>query len=757
MLRLLVLLQVIGGAPPRDSTYDSPALARFIAEASAANRAPPWSLHGYHARVESELSLLLRDTLGRERAAQVEQLAMSARWEPGARYDLHVIGYRSASVGVPYSALSFARSWTVPSLYGERLTLGVEMGRAGPARRSRDSTRVRRDTDTIRAVHPLAFDRERYYHFSGGDTIAFLRSRGRTVPIARVRITPFLDSAARGQHLAVFDGEMDFDASRGQIVRMRGQFVTTGRGRQNRGPLGRVPGLVAVAYVEFVNAEVDGEYWLPEFQRTEFQASFAPFGTQRSVFRLVSRFSNYDVEHAPTAVETDSAAAIAAASTSPNGALRLSSRGARRVLSFAPGDSISRFDDWKLALGAATSKVNSADFDDLSPDAWRTDGPPRIEVTPTKLDEIFRFDRIEGAFTGGAVGVRFRDAMPGLTVHAYGGWAWTEQTVRGGGSLRYDRGGWGAFARAERALASTNDFVPPLEGGSIGFAGLIGVDDQDYVDRRIASIGLTRPIRSIRTTILTAEAGLGDDREESARLAHGAFGAGRFRINRASADGWYLRGAATLELHPDVTGLFLEPGAGLVASYEIGRGGLNWQRTELALALRRTFGDLVITGRAQGGLVTGRDLPPQQLFEMGGESALPGYGYKEFAGDRAAGAGVLASHALPFLRRPWSIGHTLVIPGLSPGLAAGIESGWTELSTVSARRAVRDLDPFAPSDCGTLNGAPCPPAVSIATNGVRATVDMRLTFFGGLLGVGVARAVDRAAPWRLVFRFGQEY
>jgi hypothetical protein len=32
-----------------------------------------------------------------------------------------------------------------------------------------------------------------------------------------------------------------------------------------------------------------------------------------------------------------------------------------------------------------------------------------------------------------------------------------------------------------------------------------------------------------------------------------------------------------------------------------------------------------------------------------------------------------------------------------------------------------------------------------------------MTFFGGLVGLGVARAVDQAAPWRFAFRFGQEF
>ena len=97
MLIPFLVLQLAATARP---TYSSPALEAFIAAAVEANRAPPPDLLGYAARVESELSLLVRDTLGRERVAQVEQVAMTAAWRRGADYGLRVIGYRSQTVGV---------------------------------------------------------------------------------------------------------------------------------------------------------------------------------------------------------------------------------------------------------------------------------------------------------------------------------------------------------------------------------------------------------------------------------------------------------------------------------------------------------------------------------------------------------------------------------------------------------------------------------------------------------------------------------
>ena len=751
MLGTFLLLQLAAATPPKP-IYSSPALEAFIAAAATANRAPPSDLLGYGARIESELSLLVRDTLGRERVAQVEQVAMTAAWRRGADYNLRVIGYRSQTVGVPYSALSIARSWTEPYLYGDRLTLGVDVGQAvAPAKRRMggpDSSAKKSGGDTLRAIHPLAMDRSVYYRFSGGDTVAVLHSRARAIPIARVRVTPELDSVSEGERLGAFDGEIDFDAERHEIVRIRGQFVASARSRGRRFSITRLPGVVAVAYVELVNAEVDGRYWLPSFQRSEFQATFAPLGAERSIFRLVSRFREMNVTAGLPPVDS-------AADDSAGAPLGRPSSSYRRRLSFAPSDSVSRYGEWAEPLGAATSKVSASDFDDLAPDSWRIMGPPRFDLAPTKLEEVFRFNRIEGAYTGVAAGERFRDAAPGLTAHAYGGWAWTERTVRGGAWVSKRSGPWTAVARIDRALASTNDFTPPLDNGGEGFGALFaGVDDQDYVDRRVANLGLTKMLGSTHPGLVLVEGGVGEDRPERARLARSPVVGGHFRLNRGSLPGRYARGVVTVELHPDVTGVYLEPGIGVVASYEIAGGGLRWQRGELTVAARKNLSDFVIAGRANAGIVAGQPLPPQQLLELGGENALPGYDYKAFAGDRAATAGVLAAYAFPLLRRPWRVIRSLVIPGLGPGIAIGAQGGWAELSTASARAAVQVLS-GSPVDCALPSE--CPEPLSVETRGIRATVDARLTFFGGLIGVGVARPVDRAARWRLAFRFGQEF
>ena len=77
-------------------------------------------------------------------AREIEQVASEGRWTRDGRYELHIVGYRSQNIGVPYSTLSIVRAWTVPSLYGERLSLGAYFAMTQPTRHHRRGASVRR-------------------------------------------------------------------------------------------------------------------------------------------------------------------------------------------------------------------------------------------------------------------------------------------------------------------------------------------------------------------------------------------------------------------------------------------------------------------------------------------------------------------------------------------------------------------------------------------------------------------------------------
>ena len=707
MLSFVLFAQLAVAQPSPDSIYSTAALREMVAAAAEANRRVPDSLASYQSRIETEASLLVRDTLGREHTAEIEQFASDAQWERGGRYDLHIVGYRSQSVGVPYSTLTITRGWTVPVLYGERLSLGVYF-----------NSRRRRSTqgDTLVGVHPFARDRDKYYRYSGGDTVTVLHAGSRSIPIARIRVRPTAQSDSK---LSVFDGEIDIDAQRMQIVRMRGQFLVIGR---HRSPVGRVieatVGLTSAAYVEFVNSEVDGKYWLPTFQRSEFQAGFALFGQTRPVFRVVSNIGGIRVtERASTSDSLER----------------------RRVsVAWAPSDSVDRFDDWQGEIGMRSAAVHSDDFEDLAPVEWRTTGPPRFTLFPSNTAKIFRFNRVEGAFLGLAPTVDFRSLIPGLSTGAFGGWAFTEKTLRGGAFVDYVRGGNRFGARGERALASTNDFRLPLsEDPGIG-ALIASADNDDYVDRSTAVLSMTHTFGSVSSGLLTLQAGAGRDRAEVARLTHGPIGGGTFRLNRGVDEGDYALGSVDLEFHPNATGDFVAPGIGAKVHQEAGAGALNWQRTELSLSARKYFGQLSLAAHGDGGAVTG-DVPPQKLFELGGYETLPGYAYKEFAGDRAAVFRGFASYRFDIWKRPIRI-RNFYLPALNPGLGMSIQGGWTELSSQAARDAALRLG-------SNPDGA----ALSVATDGIRATFGGGITLFSDLLRIGASRPIDHGGRWRFTF------
>jgi hypothetical protein len=319
--------------------------------------------------------------------------------------------------------------------------------------------------------------------------------------------------------------------------------------------------------------------------------------------------------------------------------------------------------------------------------------------------------------------------------------------VRGGAFVSYKRAQWLWGVRAERALASTNDFTLPLDDDP-GFAALIGsIDNYDYVDRRRALISLTRIIGAVDVGLATVQFGVANDQGERARVSQGLFrGPSGFRPNRGVVDGSYAIGIADFEFHPNVTGDFVQPGIGARLHYEGASGNLDWQRMELALSARKYWGSVSIAMHADGGIVLGDHPPPQTLFELGGNELLPGYEYKQFAGDRAALFRSFASYRFSVWRRPIHFWRSYFLPGLGPGLAVSAQGGWTELSSLGARHAVMQLG----------DGWSATP-VSQPTNGVRATIGAGVTLFSDLMHVGLARPVDRPAPWKFVAGFGATF
>ncbi|MEQ1692505.1 MAG: hypothetical protein ABMA00_14545 [Gemmatimonas sp.] len=717
---------ILGPLNAQDSATTPPrrALAELLADASLRNVLPV-DLIAYKSRVETEISVLLRREEGTEAVAAVEQVASTLRWTRSGMYDQHVIGYRSQQSGPNVSMLSvFQTGWLNPSLYGNRLRMRTRSSRSA-ARSS-----VRGDgADTLPAVHPLAADRERFYTYAGGDTVVTIRLADRSIPIVAVRVTPRADITSP---VVLFDGELDLDASRGTLVRMRGTFVSAGGSpRRFSGARGE-----AVAFIEFEQGERLGTFWLPAKQRIELQATLPIIGDGRAVIRIVSQFSEMQVNDTVLSAET-----LATADS-----LRALSR---RRLSFASTDSVNRYRAWLADVGGLSDGMHSDDFTDIAPDRWRPFGRPRLDWVAPRAADIVHFNRVEGAYTGFGVKWSLRDVAPGVVVRANAGWAWNEQTARGRVSVERKRGSWLLEARGGRSLDNTNDFRVPFDSGNSLGALFASQDPYDYVDRRSATLAMVKTTAK-RGLLLRTEVGVADDRHVLATYVRSPFGGDAYRPNRGVDAGSYVRSAAMLEWHPDVSAEFVKPGASARLSYERGDGTLAFQRVEARVVGRLPFGPFVAIGRGDIGTVLGDRPPSQQLFELGEQQNLPGYLDKEFAGTRAAVLRGTLQYTSPFLRQPIRV-RRFFFPSIAPGLSVGVQSGWTEAPNSAARAAIDRLAVIDP----TLLALWAP--VSRPSDGIRASVTAGLRFFSGGAFVGMTRPVDQAAPWKLLVTFGQQW
>jgi hypothetical protein len=682
---LLLPLALAGdpGAGQDTATYATPALQALIAEAVELNRRVPDALGGYRARLESEISIGNRRTEGMEMAVSLEQVASTLRWDRRGEYQQVVTGYRSQSIGSAFASLGFFRSgWAIPTLYGNRLTL--LFGRDTSASTRRRSPR--RPREPAYAVHPLAADREGYYRYAGGDTVILMRVGDREIPIVRVRVTLKPDVPAKS---VVFLGEVDLDARRRHIVRLRGYFATVGE-QPRPSDILRQAGLQGIAFVDAENAEIEGQFWLPYRQRFEAHATSNSVGEGRAIFRVLTRFVDRELTPAPPDVVVGSEADT------------LAIRPFR--LTILATDTISAFRDWVADLGTMSSEVSAEDFNDVAPDRWSPTGAPRFSAETERLGDLIKVDRIQGLYTGVGAVLRLRDAAPGLSV------------------------------RAQRSHDLTNDFRNPFDSGST-LGAIFGADDYDYLDRRSVMLQWWRLFGDRERTQLRFESGPVDERDVEVNLHRSPIGVGKdFRQNRPVAQGRYVRSALTLEHRPDVSLEFLRPGFGARAYYERGAGELAYQRAEVRVTARTNRGPFSIGARLDAGMTT-PGAPPQQFFELGKNQNLPGYDYKEFAGDQAVVIRAMALYGLPFLGAPMRLTDRFWLPPIAPALALSVQSGWTRASTIESLATVTALG-------------------SVPTGHPRASVSLTVRVLGGSVGLGIAHAIDHPARARYLVEFG---
>ena len=684
--------------------YATPALRDFVARAAEANRVLPDLLESYRAGVESEIALLQGEPDGREVALQVEQVASELAWRADSPPVQRVVGYRARTLGLAPSLLAmFEVPWVVPTLYGESLDL-VRWNAPTIA----DDGRVLRR----RAAHPLGPERDRFYRFEGGDTVLVLRLPDREIPLVRVEVVP---AATPERATLLFQGHLDIDATRHQIVRMRGRMIAADPDPSlDERVLGAA--FSGATFVEFESAEYDGRFWLPRHQRIEVQAVSRLTDT-RVALRVVSRFRFPEPNpEPPVSLPPD---------VPPGGLLVVGD-----VLAEG-GD----FEGWSTEIGTLTGDAGVHDFRDLEPVAAPPGAGPRVRFGLRHLAHLIRYNPAEGLFTGGGLVVEGGPLPTGARVRGHAGWAWGEETVRGGVDVSWVPGTGGEWTlRAQRQIAGMGDF-----GGSYGrepgVPPLVAADEQTFYDHR--TVGVLARLPGPGDASWRLEAARASDAAAGDSVAPPDDGGGGLPLLPDTvAEGDYWLGRATLERHGGATGFGVGTGTSLRLHAEAAAGELDWVRLEAGARAGRVLGAVNLDGRLDAGVTLADDPPPQRLFELGRYSGLPGYPARAFAGDRAVVAQGAVGYTLPVLRRPLGSGAFL-LPAPAPAPTVILRTGWTGASS----RAEPVLERLG----------------AVTTDGLRSTLDLRLRLFGGGVSVGAARPLDSGGEWRFVWSLVAEF
>jgi hypothetical protein len=725
VLRLLLALQTAGPAPCAPD-----ALCRLLEAAAAANRAMMLTPGGYRAVVETETATLGRVEGRIEGPTLLEQTSSTVSWSPDGGFVQHVVGSRSFPNAIPISRLGFLRiGWVAPTLSGERLPV---IARNAPGT-TRFSETLSGPLAPEIVVHPLASDRETYYSFSGGREVT-RSTDGTERKVISVEVVPVADLP---REETLFEGEMDLDPESYAVVRLFGRFKAVGRPKRGMMSLANLfeP---KEALVELVNQRLADGTWVPRTQRFEIESASSRAWGFGSARRVISRY--HDAEPLPRRP----------------GALAIGSTTTGYSLTTAPRDSLRHYRGWRTHAGEMTKTVTGADFSRFREDLLQPTGRPAVQVQGYHPGEFVRVNKVEGIFTGVSVLARLRDAAPGIALHATGGYAWSEKTFRGGGGVAWEPGPWLVEAAGGRTLAVTNKFRNQFDNPVLG--ALVGRDSWDYLDRLGAGLGVTRRLDQ-SGSIAQVEVATVEDRAVVRHMER-SLAQWRLRENRNIAEGSYFRTRAVFELNPTVSPIFAQDGIGFRGELEYGTGDLDYTRVEARVAMRKRLSPFIFIGRVHAGAVFADHPPPQQLYELGGPAGLPGYEYKEFAGDRALLFRTRITYPLPMLDTPIRIGKGVTLPSLSPAISFGWQTGIADVRNAGGTAAVRALGDQRDDKTGELvldpvTGDPLP--VAVPTDEFHHSVDIRIGFFGDALAVGFARALEPGRKTTFIFAFGRQF
>ena len=716
MLFLLLLQQ----APADTGHYSSPGLRTIVQQAVQANAVVP--ARSYRAKFESEIAVNKALPNRVEGISSVEQFDGVLTWNADSG-DQHTEGYRIVTTGLPLPAgYVLGTAWIVPNLYGDRFTLLSDPKEAVKAHATLADSQAARAKSV---VHPLASDRDQYYAFAGGDTTDVEDASGQHRRVVVVDVTPH---ESFPELTRVFYGQLYLEPGTGALLRMRGQIFTIrppGKPLKGLKKIGNA--LVASAsLIDFQNQRIDGML-VPTYQSGDLAILLPLTTAMGTMVRMVTRIDSVVVQ--PGSVNLGAGAVLSEMSRTQ-----------------APSDSLGHYNGWEHSPTDWPSRYRINDLLDVGPPRYRPTGDPVFFFRAPTTYEFFRFNRVEGIYTGIAGTLFMRDKAPGLALRGGFGYGWWNQEFKGGVDATWMKDRWLTEVTARKELAVITKFRDPLDY-AMGTRPIFAQDYYDYVDRVIGQVGLGYSLEKERSSILRVDFAGVKDEQTPQELSTGPLGQDYFP-NPTVTTGTYFRTKVSLIWRMDVSSHFARPGIGAQVYLENGVGDLQFTSINARLVGRENVAGLLLSFVGYGGIATApTTLPTQQLFLIGGDFTLPGYDFDQFGGNRALLLTGSVGYVLPFLKRPIPVSKKLALPALNPNINLITYVGWT---------GANDLGQASLDQLGTrVNSDGQVVPYSVTTDGAKGSIQFKLGLFGNFLGFGVARTLEADGQWAFVFSMSQ--
>ena len=718
---MIALLLALQQAPADTSAYATPALRALVARAADSNAVFP--ARSFRAHFESEIAVNKALPNRVEGVSSVEQYAGTLTWDARTG-DQHNEGYRIVTTGLPLPAgYVLGTAWIVPSLYGDRFTL-----LSNPKEKVKDQG-SKEDSLAARAsnvVHPLGSDRDQYYRYANGDTVEVQTVAGQAQRVVVVNVAPRPEFS---EPTRVFRGQLYLDPGTGALLRMRGQiFLIRPPSKPLTGFKKVANALVVTAsLIDFENTRIDGVL-LPTYQAADLALVLPLTTAMGTMVRMVSRLDQ-------ATIEGGGSVALGAGAVPPE-VLRTE----------APKDSLGRYRAWEASPTDWPSRYLINDELDVGPPRGRPTGGPVLFIRAPTTYQFFRFNRVEGLYTGVAGTLFLRDAFPGLALRAGVGYGWWDQEVKGGLDATWMKRRWFTELTGRHELAIVTKFRDPLDY-AMGTRPLFAQDLYDYADRLYGQVGGGYGLEKHRNGVIRADFAVVTDKATPPELSQGPLGQDYYG-NPVVDPGTYFRSRVSLIWREDISSHFARPGIGAQMYAENGQGDFEYTSVNARLVGRANRSGLLLTFVGYGGVATAPTaLPTQQLFLIGGDFTLPGYDFDQFGGSRALLLTGSIGYVLPFLKQPIPVSKKLALPAINPNINLIGYVGWTGASDIG-QAALDRLGTRVNSDNQVV-------PYSVTTNGAKGSIQLKLGLFGNFLGFGVARTLDADGQWAFVFSMSQ--